>query len=491
MWPVGYDGVPLDGTGKRKSNYPPLKLFEGNEVIDTIASLEDQATLTTLYTEKAVQFIQDHKDEPFFLYIPHSMVHVPIAVSNKFKGKSGKGLFADVMMELDWSVGEILKALKESELDKNTLVIFTSDNGPWLNFGNHAGSADPLREGKGTMWEGGPRVSTVMRWPDKIPAGLECAQIASSIDILPTLAEITGAPLPEKKIDGVSILSLMEGKKEVKPRNQFYYYYGGNLIAVRKNNWKLVFPHTYRSYKGMEPGRDGFPGPYGKGKVTELELYDLNIDIGETTNLVAQYPEIVEELKVLGDSAREELGDRIKNKKGKAVRKPGRRLQEKKKVQHLAVNKNISINGEYSFRYSGQGDITLINGVLGSFDFTDEEWLGFQETGFEAIIDLGENTKITQLECGFLINQGSWIFSPEKVVISISQDGNGYETIKTFNNNARKQNDSIKVRKFKAEINNSGARFIKIHAKNIGICPDWHAGAGGKAWLFVDEIIIK
>ncbi len=491
MWPVGYDGEPLDGTGKRKSNYPPLTLFEGNKVIDTIASLEDQAKLTTLYTEKAVQFIQNHKNEAFFLYMPHSMVHVPIAVSNKFNGKSGKGLFADVMMELDWSVGEIMKTLEENDLDDNTLVIFTSDNGPWLNFGNHAGSADPLREGKGTMWEGGPRVSTVMRWPDKIPAGIECDEIASTIDILPTLSEITGAALPEKKIDGVSILSLLEGQKEANPRNQFYYYYGGNLIAIRKDNWKLVFPHTYRSYEGVEPGNNGFPGPYGKGVITELELYDLKNDIGEAINLAAQFPEIVEELNILGDSAREELGDRIQNKKGKATRKPGRRFQEKTKVQHLAVNKSISINSEYSYRYSGQGDITLINGTLGSFDFTDEEWLGFQGTDFEAVLDLGELAKISQIECGFLLNQGSWIFSPEKVVISISQDGNDYEVIKTFKNNARKQNDNIKVRKFKVDINNSGIRFIKIHAKNIGICPDWHAGAGGKAWLFVDEIIIE
>ncbi len=192
----------------------------------------------------------------------------------------------------------------------------------------------------------------------------------------------------------------------------------------------------------------------------------------------------------MGDSARDELGDRIQNIKGKAVRKPGRRLQEKTKVQHLAVNKSISIKGEYSYRYSGQGDITLINGTLGSFDFTDEEWLGFRGTDFEAVVDLGELTRINQVECGFLLNQGSWIFIPEKVVISISEDGNDYEIIKTFNNNARKLNDNIKVRKFKTEINNSSARFIKIHAKNIGTCPDWHAGAGEKAWLFVDEIII-
>ena len=491
MWPVGYDGVPMGGTGKRKSNYPPLKLFEGNEVIDTIATLEDQAMLTTLYTTKAVQFIENHKNEPFFLYMPHSMVHVPIAVSDKFKGKSGKGLFADVMMELDWSVGEILKTLKENGLEENTLVIFTSDNGPWLNFGNHAGSANPLREGKGTMWEGGPRVSTIMQWPDRIPPGIVCDQIASTIDILPTLADITGASLPDKKIDGVSILSLMEGKKEAKPRDQFYYYYGGELIAVRKDNWKIVFPHTYRSYESVEAGNNGLPGPYGKGVITELELYDLDNDISETNNLASQQPEIVEELKIIANSAREELGDRILNKKGKAVRKPGRRQQEKQKVDHLAIGKNISIINEYSYRYSGHGDKTLVNGILGSFDHTDEEWLGFQETDFEVVIDLEDTMPVSQIVSSFLVNQGSWIFCPGKVEFFVSADGKKFDLIKAFSEDDEKKDDKHHVRKYIAEVEDSNVRYIKIEARNIQTCPDWHSGAGGKAWLFVDEIIVN
>ena len=491
MWPVGFDGVPQAGTGKRKSNYPPLTLFSDNQVIDTIATLEDQAKLTTLYTEKAVQFIENHKEEPFFLYMPHSMVHVPIAVSDKFKGMSGKGLFADVMMELDWSVGQILKTLKDNGLDENTLIIFTSDNGPWLNFGNHAGSAGPLREGKGTMWEGGPRVSTVMRWPGVIPEGIECNQIASTIDILPTLSEITGASLPEKKIDGVSILSLMEGQKEAKPRSQFYYYYGGELIAVRKDQWKLVFPHHYRSYKNVEPKNDGFPGPYGKGKVTELELYNLNDDIGETNNLAAQFPKIVEELKIIGDSAREELGDRIQNKKGKAVRKPGRIYQEKKKVSHLAVGKSISIISEYSFQYSGQGDKTLINGVLGSLDYTDQEWLGFQETDFEAIVDLKEIIGIKQIECNFMSAEGAWIFSPKKVEFFGSKDGKNYNLIKLIPEKAALEDNKQHFKKFITNVKDIKIRYVKIKASNIGTCPEGHPGAGGKAWLFIDEIIIK
>ncbi len=491
MWPVGYDGIPVTSTGKHKSNYPLLPLFKGNNIIDTISTLEDQAMLTTIYTNKAVEFIEEHKNEPFFLYMPHSMVHVPIAVSEKFKNKSGKGLFADVMMELDWSVGEILKALKDNDLDENTLVIFTSDNGPWLNYGNHAGSAGPLREGKGTMWEGGSRVSAAMRWPGNIPVGIEVNQIASTIDILPTLSEITGVALPEKKIDGVSILSLLTGQKDAKPRNQFYYYYAGDLIAVRKDNWKLVFPHKFRSYEGIEPGNNGFPGPYGKGIITELELYDLDNDIGETINLASKYPKIVEKLAIIGDSAREELGDRILNMKGKAVRKPGRIYQKKKTVDHIAVGKNISVKSKASYKYSGHGDITLINGVLGSLDFTDEEWLGFQGMDFEAVIDLQDITEIKHIESNFMVAEGAWIFSPVKVDFYVSEDNLKYNLIKTSFKEVVMEDPKHKTMQFFADIENHPIRYIKKIPENIGTSPDWHPGAAGTAWLFVDEIIIK
>ncbi len=491
MWPVGYDGLPLQGTGERKSNYPPLQMFQGNQVIDTIANLEDQSQLTSLYTAEAVRFIEDNKEVAFFLYMPHSMVHVPIAVSEKFKGKSGNGLFADVMMELDWSVGEIMKALERNDLDEHTLVIFTSDNGPWLNFGAHAGSAYPLREGKGNMWEGGARVSAIMKWPIRVGAGTTCDQMASTIDILPTLADIIEAPLPDLKIDGLSLLPLLEGEPNAQPRDQFYYYYGGELIAVRKNNWKLVFPHNYRSYENVEAGKNGFPGPYGKGQVLQMELYDLDKDIAETTNLAEQYPQVVETLRIIGDSARSELGDRILNIKGKGVRKPGRRFQENEKIKHLAIHKAVSISSAYNFQYSGQGDKTLTNGVRGSYDFTDEEWLGFQETDFEAIVDMGEQKEIRTLSCGFMINQGSWIFSPTEVAYSISSDGVNYKEMGHLKVDAHKENNIQEVVHFKIDMVPTKARFIKVRAQNIGQCPDWHAGAGGKAWLFVDEIIAK
>jgi arylsulfatase len=491
MWPVDYDGTPLNNSKKHKSNYPPLPLFDGNEIIDTIAKLEDQARLTTLYTNKAVQFIQNHKNEAFFLYMPHSMVHVPIAVSDKFKGKSGKGLFADVMMELDWSVGEIIKTLEENDLDKNTLIIFTSDNGPWLNFGNHAGFAYPLREGKGTMWEGGPRVSTIMKWPGKIKAGSKCNQIASTIDILPTLSEITGTALPKHKIDGVSILPLLKSKKDANPRNVFYYYYGKRLIAVRKDKWKLVFPHTGRSYKDMKPGKDGYPGPTRTFTVKEPELYNLETDISETIDLSSQYPKVVEELKRIGDSARNDLGDKIRNIKGKGVRKAGRIKQEKMKVDNLAKGKKIKIKGNAGIEYSAQGDKTLTNGILGSFDFTDGEWLGFQGQDIEINIDLEGTISLKQIDCRFLENQRAWIFSPESLEVSLSKNGVDFKSVKVYEINAEKQQEKETIKEFKVMLDSQKARYIKISVKSIGELPKWYPGAGGKAWVFVDEIVVK
>ncbi len=307
MWPMEYDGQPLP-EGHPKNHHPILPLIDGNEKAAEIRTLEDQDTLTTRYTERAVQFIEKNVDRPFFLYVPHTMVHTPLGVSDKFRGKSQKGKFGDVMMEVDWSVGEILKALEKHKIEDKTLVLFTSDNGPWLNFGDHAGSAGPLREGKGTSWEGGVRVPCIMRWPGHIPANTVCDKMAATMDLLPTFAAIVGAPLPDHKIDGVNILPLLRGDPDANPRDHMFYYYGRQLQAVRQGKWKLHFPHEYRSYEGAEPGRDGLPGPYSKGE-TGLELYDLENEIGEEHDVAEKFPEVVERLKALGELGREELGD--------------------------------------------------------------------------------------------------------------------------------------------------------------------------------------
>ena len=181
---------------ERLKRWPHLPLIEGNKIINPKVSGKDQEMLTTQYTESAVSFIEKNKDNPFFVYLPHSMVHVPLYVSDKFKGKSGAGLFGDVMMEVDWSVGEIMKVLRKHDLHENTLFLFTSDNGPWLNYGDHAGSASPLREGKGTMFDGGCREPTLAWWPGTIPASSECNEPAMTIDLLPTIAKLIDAIYP-------------------------------------------------------------------------------------------------------------------------------------------------------------------------------------------------------------------------------------------------------------------------------------------------------
>lgn len=325
MTPYYYDGKRTFPEGQeRRRNYPELPLIKGNKTIRELTTLGDQEELTTLYTETAIDFIERNQEHPFFLYLAHSMPHVPLAVSSKFKGKSEQGLYGDVLMEVDWSVGEIMKTLEKHGLSDRTLIIFTSDNGPWLNFGDHAGSAGGLREGKGTSFEGGQRVPCIMRWPDVIPAGTICEKLTSTIDILPTVVYISGAEQPENKIDGVNILSLLRGDREANPRDHFYYYYGKNrLEAVREGKWKLVLPHSYRSYEGVIPGRNGMPGEYARGK-TELRLYDLRRDPGERYDMSTIYPEVVESLLELAAQARADLGDDLTGHAGTNRRPPGK-----------------------------------------------------------------------------------------------------------------------------------------------------------------------
>jgi arylsulfatase len=322
MWPVDYDGNPiLEG---RKSDNPALPLIDGNERVETIDTLEDQATLTTRYTERAVDFIDRNADGRFFLYFAHTMPHVPLGVSDKFRGHSEQGMYGDVIEEIDWSVGQVLEALERHGVANDTLVIYTSDNGPWLNYGNHAGTVGPLREGKGTALEGGPRVPAIMRWPGRIAPGSVCTRMASTIDILPTLAAVTQAALPELEIDGVSIVPLLEGDESANPRNVFYFYYGPELRAVREGKWKRVFEHRTRSYVGVEPGMDGYPGPYAFPTIPAA-LYDLDNDIGETTDVAAEHSEVVARLDALAEEARRALGDRLTDRQGEEVREPGRR----------------------------------------------------------------------------------------------------------------------------------------------------------------------
>ncbi len=319
MWPVGYDGLPA--TTANKLRFPTLPLIEGNDKIDSIKTLEEQGLLTQKYTKRAISFIHRNKNKPFFLYLPHSMPHVPIAPSAAFKGTSRQGTYGDVVQELDWSVGQIMDALKMNKLDKNTMVIITSDNGPWSNYGNHAGSSGGLREGKGTTFEGGHREPCIVRWQGTLPSGRICNALCSTIDLFPTIAKLTGASLPQLKIDGLDISNLFYHPESSSPRSLFYYYYRRNALeAIRKDHWKLVFAHPGRSYKNQIPGVDGFPGAVQDDKSIEPGLYDLRRDPGEAYDISLAHPEIVIELQTLAEEARKELGDDLVQRKGLHVR---------------------------------------------------------------------------------------------------------------------------------------------------------------------------
>ncbi len=311
----------------KRSAYPNLPVYENDKVIDDEVTTEDQNQLTTRYTERAVSFIQRSKGKPFFLYLAHSMPHVPLHVSDKFRGKSQRGLFGDVIMEIDWSVGQVLAALDAASIADNTLIVFTSDNGPWLSYGDHAGSAGPLREGKGTCWEGGTRVPCLMRWPSKIKAAATSDAMLMTIDLLPTIATLIHADLPKLKIDGLNVWPLIASEPGAKnPHDAYWFYYEQNQlqsVVTSDGQWKLQLPHTYRAFIEQPRPTGGKPGTYKPTKIVDAELYDLATEIGEKTNVAAAHAAVVKTLQATAEAARKELGDSLTKREGSANRKPG------------------------------------------------------------------------------------------------------------------------------------------------------------------------
>ena len=274
----------------------PLQYYENGKVTIERVTREHQPSLTTRYTEAAVDFIGRHKDEPFFLYLPHSMPHVPLFVSDKFKGKSGAGLYGDVMMEIDWSVGEISKALAANGIEDNTLVVFTSDNGPWVAYGNHSGTT-PYREAKGTSFDGGIRSACVMRYPGKIAAGSVNNNTMFTIDLLPTVASLTRATLPENEIDGKNVWDLITGKPGAKNPQDYYAFSNGNQfqgVISGNGKWKLHLEHNYRTL--VRPAHDGQAGKYRQATIAP-SLFHLESDPYETTNVASLHPGVYRKMQ--------------------------------------------------------------------------------------------------------------------------------------------------------------------------------------------------
>ncbi len=321
---------------------PSLPLYENERIV---AEDPDQSQFTKWITERSVQFLERNAGRPFFLYVPHIMPHVPIFASASFQGRTSHGLYGDVVEELDWSVGEIRAALRRLNLEKNTWVIFASDNGPFLSYGEHAGSPGVLREGKLTTFEGGVRVPCVMAWPGRIPAGRVCGDAITTMDLLPTVAQLLGLPLPKTVIDGKNAWLVISGAPNARSPHQALFFYSGNeLHAVRSGPWKLHFPHEYLTV-AAEPGKGGKPSNWEhmqplaitesgirgiasrhgyRVESLELSLFNLEQDPGEQRNIAAQHPDVVRLLSKYAEVARNDLGDALTNRTGSGVRPVGR-----------------------------------------------------------------------------------------------------------------------------------------------------------------------
>ena len=298
-----YYGIPYSNDmgrqAGRRAHYPPLPLL-GDEAV--IQEQPDQAALTERYVEQSVRFIRENREGPFFLYLAHMHVHLPIYPADRFLKQSNNGRYGGAVEAIDWSVSVIMHELQRLGLDESTLVVFTSDNGAR---GDYGGSNGPLRGRKGTTWEGGQRVPCIMRWPGRIPQGAACGEIVTSMDLLPTFAGFAGAAPPSDRIiDGKDIRPLMSAEPDAtSPHEAFFYYFKDNIDAVRSGRWKLHIR------KGEEESR---------------ELYDLEADIGETTNLYDQYPEVVRALEAKIEACRQDIGDEAAGMDGANCRPIGR-----------------------------------------------------------------------------------------------------------------------------------------------------------------------
>ena len=316
MWPSNPNAA---------GNFPKLPLFRDNTIIDDDVSAEDQSLLTAAYRDFSTDFIRTHAKQPFFLYFAHTFPHVPLYAGERFRGRSGSGVYGDVIEEFDSAVGTILDELEAQGLTDNTLVLFSSDNGPWLLYGDHGGEAGPWREGKGTVFEGGIRVPMIGRWPGHIPPGIIQDQLCSTMDVLPTLARIVDTPLPKTKIDGKDIFDLLTGVENAKgPHDALYFYYGVNeLQAIRSGPWKLLLPHQINLIEGGEPGVGGQRGRYNRVPIDRPQLFNLSSDPGERMDLAQQNQKQLAIMLELVEKARSELGDSLVKRTGTENRAPG------------------------------------------------------------------------------------------------------------------------------------------------------------------------
>jgi arylsulfatase A len=445
--------------------WPDIALLEGN---DTLEMNPGQTLLRQRYTQRAIDFIDRNRQRPFFLYLPYAMPHVPLHPGPKFAGQSPRGAYGDVVEEIDWSVGEIRKALKDRDLAENTLLIFTSDNGPWIIKGRQGGSAGPLRDGKGSTWEGGMREPAIAWWPGTIAAGTLSDFPASTLDLYPTLLQLAGQrPGPDYPADGRDISSLLKGTDSLPvPRAFFYHGPDNRLQAVRSDRWKLHIQTN--SQTGKQYFEEAPP-----------LLFNLVADPGETDNLASEHPEVVKELLTLIDNHQTRLDTTLNFFE----------VDRQARYQaHIGLGKKITMASPPSPRY---GDAAvLVDGLPG--DPGDlQTFTGVQQADFQCTLDLGEALMAEKLRINFLHLPDQGVFLPENAEFFISLDGRSYKSRGILDPYPSWEEVTQTLVPYEIQMRAQPVRYVKIVAKNRQRGPAGHESAGQPVWLMADELWVE
>lgn len=453
-------------------------------------------------TEKVKEYITKNSSDnsnPFFIYFPLNAPHTPILPTDEFKGKTGLGPYADFVYQCDWTVGDVMKTLEKNGLTDNTLIIFTSDNGcsPMANFKHlEEMGHDPsyiYRGHKADIFEGGHRIPFIARWPGIIPANSTCDDTICLTDLLATTAEIVNDKLPNNAgEDSVSILSDFKGTAKIPLREAVIHHSVEGLFSIRQGKWKLE----------LCPGSGGWSNPKDAKAMTlglpMVQLYDLSNDISEQENLQTQYPEVVHRLtnlledyvangrstpgKVQINDAEIDIWKSIKRRTDK---------NELTKVDHLGKNAEVKILNGTKIKYSQFGKNVFTDGIRGTSYYDDGYWAGVESENLEVVIELMNEQLIKNISVGVLEDQEARIFMPKSVEYFASKDGIKFESLGKVENKEPSLNKQKRIKNISKNISKIQTRYIKVKIENIKKCPDWHIGEGGKAWLFVDEIIIK
>ena len=457
--------------------------------------------------KRAVQYIEKRAEvgQPFFLYLPLTAPHTPIAPAVDFRGASQAGAYGDFVYQIDHIIGKVMEVLAETGLDKNTLIIFTSDNGsPGRDGTNMEGETSSVnkyghhpsyiyRGIKSDIWEGGHRVPFIARWPGKIQPGTKSDEIICLTDLFRTTAAILNEDLPVNSAeDSHNILPAMVGQVYEKPIREATVHHSVNgSFALRQGHWKLA----------LCPGSGGWTLPPEIAMIDKkpmIQLYDLSRDIKEQNNLFAQYPDVANRmirlLEKYVDEGRSTVGIPQQNDGNPDIWLPMRvrdAVYDTTVIKHLGVGKSVKIVNDAAMKYSKQGITILTDGIRGSSRYNDGNWVGIEENDVEMVLDLEIPQDLTSITLGVLESQNFWIFLPQQIDFSLSMNGQEFSQLKTFKINAPKENTENSIQDFKVKNIQTKSRYIKIKVKNVGTCPKWHKGAGGKAWLFMDEVIVK